>query len=536
MKATSRYALIGLLLVLILGFWLRLDQFTVQVLLDDEWHAVHQLLRGLGPSDMFFNFGHADYSIPLGMLYWLQAHWFGLGELAMRWPMLMAGLGLLLLFARVAWRTFSPGISVVVTLLLAGSPMLVIYSHTARPYALTLLFSYLALFSFYRCLNTDSRAVAWGSAYSVCAAMTAWLHPVISPFVIAPLLLEGARWLGERKPGPARKLLGMAAGSAALAIPLVVPPLLAGTESLTSKLGQTGVNAGTIKGVWFFWLGTPSAAVLAVLLVLAALGIARLLKSDRAWQAALLGIALTALLIVFMRPASVSNPGTFGRYLLPAMPLLFLSIACGLERMLNLRAPLKQVFSVVAMGVLAVLVVQSPLWELNARPNTNMTHSRFQAGFRQHLNPIIAYQQKALPVSAFWSSLAAHPPATLRIAVAPFYFATYHWDGPRWEQASRQTTLPAFINSFCADQRPGEAPSDDRFRFRNAYHMTGLVDPDKPRPDWIVFTLPIPGFEGTPEGRAMQDEADLCLSRLREQLGPPVYQDGVLQAWRTGTN
>jgi len=27
-----------------IGAWLRLNQFTQQVLLDDEWHVIHQLL------------------------------------------------------------------------------------------------------------------------------------------------------------------------------------------------------------------------------------------------------------------------------------------------------------------------------------------------------------------------------------------------------------------------------------------------------------------------------------------------------------
>ena len=55
-----------------LGAFFRIDQFSGQVLIDDEWHAVHQLLR-LSPAQMFVDFGHADYSIPLGLLYGLPA-------------------------------------------------------------------------------------------------------------------------------------------------------------------------------------------------------------------------------------------------------------------------------------------------------------------------------------------------------------------------------------------------------------------------------------------------------------------------------
>ena len=70
------------------GAWLRLDQFAAQVLIDDEWHAVHQL-QSLSPSRMWLDFGHADYSIPLGLLYALESRALGLTETAMRWPMLV---------------------------------------------------------------------------------------------------------------------------------------------------------------------------------------------------------------------------------------------------------------------------------------------------------------------------------------------------------------------------------------------------------------------------------------------------------------
>ena len=83
MKQDQRAIFITTLVLLTLGAYLRLNQFMDQVLLDDEWHVVHQLLAGMSPADMFFTFGNADYSIPLGMLYWLESHWFGLSEFSM---------------------------------------------------------------------------------------------------------------------------------------------------------------------------------------------------------------------------------------------------------------------------------------------------------------------------------------------------------------------------------------------------------------------------------------------------------------------
>src|SRR5260370_5551324 len=86
-------ALMGILVAL--GAWLRLDQWLDQVLIDDEWHALHQIIERT-PAQLFLSFGYADYSVPLGMLdAWIAAQ-FGLGEAAMRLPIMAAGLATLL--------------------------------------------------------------------------------------------------------------------------------------------------------------------------------------------------------------------------------------------------------------------------------------------------------------------------------------------------------------------------------------------------------------------------------------------------------
>src|SRR5271169_5351525 len=80
-----------LALALVVGVWLRWYQLRTQVLLDDEWHAVHQVLH----SDAFgiaTSFGFADHSIPLTLYYRFLALHGGLTEWVMRLPMLLAGI------------------------------------------------------------------------------------------------------------------------------------------------------------------------------------------------------------------------------------------------------------------------------------------------------------------------------------------------------------------------------------------------------------------------------------------------------------
>jgi hypothetical protein len=530
-RAGGPWSLGLLVLLMIGGGWLRLNQFAHQVLLDDEWHAVHRLLEAGSPAELFLNFGHADYSIPLGLLYWLQSQWFGLTEFGMRLPMLLAGLLTLLVFPVYAWRRFSPRVALLFTALLALSPMLVIYTHTARPYALTLLLTFAGLFGFYRYLERRERALVWGGLYGVCAVLGIWLHPITAPVMAAPFLLEVLRGLAARQAGTLTRLayLGIPTGLAVAL--LILPPVLAHPEALSLKAGTAQIGAATLAGAFFMWLGTPSGVCVVAFLVLAGLGINRVLAADRLWQALSLGILLTAAAILLVQPAWADHSLTFGRYLLAAIPVLLLSVACGFERLLAWHRFLKAAAIGMSLVVAGYFLYLSPLRPLIAYPNSHMTHSWFQFDFRSDHNKHAQYMQQTLPESPFWTSLAAAPPGSRRIAVAPFYFESYFWDAPRWERESRQRVVPAFLQGYCTQGRLGEVPRDGRFRFRNAVY---LAPPGgtKPVADWLVFMQPVEGFSRSEWGRREIELGQRCLERITAQLGPPAFRDAALTAFR----
>ena len=183
-----------MLLVLIaiaIGFYVRLDQFLIQTLIDDEWHAVHQLLRST-PTRIATSFGHADYSIPLTLLYWFEARFFGLSEILMRWPMMLFGLATIVVFPIYVFRYFSHQEAVLFGFLLALSPVLTIFSRTARPYAITLFLVYLAVWAFYKCYNRandakSSHRFIYGTVYCFATAMAVWLHLIVVFFVFSPV-------------------------------------------------------------------------------------------------------------------------------------------------------------------------------------------------------------------------------------------------------------------------------------------------------------------------------------------------------------
>lgn len=525
------------LLLVALGAYLRISQFNTQVLLDDEWHAVHQLLSGKTPQELFLTLGWSDYSVPLGIFYYWLSHNTGLTEFSMRLPMLSASLISLLAFVAYVWRRFPPTTTLVFTLFLATSPLLTIYAHTARPYAITLLLSYAALFFFYQYWQSPKDRWASGVGYVACAGLCLWLHLITGPFLVAPFLLEAARALRERNWSAFPRLIYLGLPAAMLMAGLVLPALLHDFHSLAIKSGGGKIAWDTALGVWHIWLGSSSVATVFVLVCLAVLGLPHILRHNSLLQSACLGAVLTLAFILGSQPNWVQHPVTMGRYLLTAIPLLALASACGTTALITRSASVVALRAAILAAASALLIastISNPVWPLVFRPNNQMTHSLYQFDFRAGHNRVEDYQRQHLPVSAFWTQLAAAPSDSLRIAVAPFYFETYNWAAPDWERSSRQRILPAYLTGYCVPERFGEVPRNSLYRFSNAFYLDQLNSSDKAQPDWLVYTRPFTGYADGVDGRLVGEESEHCFEKLREQLGIPDYQDESLLAWKLG--
>ncbi len=520
-----------------LGAWLRLDQFATQVLIDDEWHAVHQLLR-LAPSQMWLDFGHADYSIPLGLLYALESRAFGLSETAMRWPMLVCGLATLALFPPYVARRLGPATAIVFAFLLAISPLLVIYSRMARPYAITLLLAWGAHAAFCRFDAALNGRTAAGGAYAAMAALAAWLHPVIAPFVVAPFLWAAVALLRAPRDIRGARFRRLALLALATGVPmgaLLLPPLLAHPESLAVKAGVDRPDLDTLIGVWYAWLGTPSTLSVLACGALAALGAREVWRGLPIARTGALGIALTLAAVLSTGTAWSHNPLTLGRYLLPFAPLLLLAAATGAVSIARrVAAPGRRLRNaaafLVAIAPVAVLAVGSPLAEIARHPNAQTIHLVYHVDFRPERNPYLPYMAK-IPLSPFWAHLAREPRGSLRIAAAPFYFESYDWDAPRWERVSGQTVIPGFLTGLCIDARAGEVPPTPAFRFANAVHLADPVALAAHGIDYVVWQKP---FVQTGRGRPepIGQGTAHCEPALRARFGAPAYEDDALVAFR----
>ena len=519
-----------LIAAMVVGALLRLQQIGAQVLIDDEWHAVHQFIAR-SPADMFFDFGYADYSIPLGILDWYQAQWWGASELTLRWPMLVCGLATLVVLPLYVARRLGRPTAAVFALLIAISPLLVIFSRMARPYAITLLLGWIAHGAYQRYCSAPRGRMGAGATYAVTAALATWLHPVVGPFVVAPLAW-GLAGLRHAAPDARRaaflRWLKLAIATGALLAAAVLPPLLAHPMSLAAKGGIDVPDAQTLVGVWYAWLGTPSSVVVIACIALAAYGTPVVWRGLPEARTGTLGVVLTLALVVATGPMWSHLPVTVSRYLLPFVPLLLLAVAAGAVRVAGHVAapptPARRTLALLLPALpIALLAIQSPLVPLLRRPNAQTQHLVNYIDFRPDHNPYLP-QFEAMPLSPFWASLAARAPGSVRIAAAPFYFESYDWDAPRWERLSTQTVIPGYLTGLCVDRRSGELPRDSRFRFANAVHLADAADLAAKDIAYVAWQKP---YRLNVAGHIESIGADTaaCESVLRDKFGTPAFED-----------
>ncbi len=515
------------LIITIIGVYLRLDQFSLQVLLDDEWHVIHQLLSKT-PTELVRNFGQADFSIPLALLYWSELKLFGLSETAMRWPMMFAGISTLLVLPLYVRQYFNQKVTLFFAFLLAFSPLLVIYSRTARPYALTLLLSLLAVGVFHKFVKIEKPSLKLGFIYGLCAVASVWLHLISLPMVVAPFLTLAVPALLDRDWPGLRRIFWLGFFTLAGLLAVVLPPVLGHPEALSVKLGVQTPDFQTYYGVLYAWLGTASLSVVLIGVVLAAMGVSSMWRKFPLLTSLMTGLALTFGVILLTQPAWVHHPLTLARYLLPAIPLLLLSIALGTARLSDILvhhwgASGKYAFLCATTSVLLLVAYYSPLPKILTKPNSNSLHSVYQFDFRAEKN-LIALYQKDFPVSQFWQQLASLPQDSLKIAVSPFSFETHHWDAARWEQISQQRIMPAYLAEFCSVHRWGEVPQGHGYRFKNVGYLSNQNDLIERGFDLVVYQKPQTVLTNEGEKEFGLDTAD-CEHKLRAQFQVPVYED-----------
>ena len=258
-------------LATLLAVWLRTYEITAQVVLDDEWHAIHKLMSS-SYGDIASHFGVADHSIPMTLLYKAMAGTVGLAEGRLRALQIACGIALIPVSAWLAWRaTGDAPAAALFAFLMSGAPFLVMWSRFARPYAITLLLVVFCVACVWRWRTRRSLKLA--ACAAITAALAAWFHPIAGMYpAIACLFVffEDVRAPRHIRPRPSwhSAALGIAvAGS--IALPLAVP-LVEDSQSLAAKAGGDQPTLETLERMLaLFWGGVPTPVMVLACLVAA---------------------------------------------------------------------------------------------------------------------------------------------------------------------------------------------------------------------------------------------------------------------------
>ena len=536
----ARHALrkeLGLLGAVVVGAAIRLDQIREQIVLDDEWHALHAILR-FGYGRILTHFGWTDVCIPLAVFDKLVADTVGLSETWMRLPVLLAGIGSLFVIPLMLRTWVGRSASTSFAWLLAVSPLHVFFSRFARPYAISLLLVMVGGLAFARWVE-DGRP-RWKALSVGGFVLGPYFHLAVLPVVVATIglgLVDAVGWrrTEARRPGEMVRLA--AAVAVGLAV-LVGLPLAADHAALAYKAGRARLGAAMAAGALELMAGTARTPLLVGLVALVLAG-GLLLARERPRLLLVLGTMALAgpAAIVIVRPVSVDQPIVAARYCLVALPVMLLlaglTLARG-EEWLRARGVPWPSGALTALGVVGLLL-GGPLPRIHARPNNWTNHGWFQYAY----DPARLDWRCPQEVPRFYRELGARPPRSVRIVEAPWWHAWENVYFPCYQRVHRQYMAIGFVAGLDRAASPTGLPRaaelpllapGGRFRFRNFIHVFDDAGLRGHAIRYVVFHRSLETEMGVDSSDYRVDIAP-WIDYYRSRYGPPVYEDGTLLAF-----
>ena len=509
-----------------LGAWLRVHGVTMQIVIDDEWHALHKLMMA-SYGNIATTFGIADHSIPLTLLYKALADTVGLAEGRLRAPQIACGIATVPVVAWLAWRaTRDAPAAGLMAFLVAGPPFLVMWSRFARPYAITLLLTTLCIAAVWRWRSHRTPALV--ACAAVTGALSAWFHTISAmPVAVACIYVFVAdlRVRSPNRPHPALGSLRLGVAVAGAIALLLVPALSHDRSALEYKAGGDHPDFSTIERmVAIIWGGVPTPAMW-VATAFAAWGVIVLARRDRALASYLLVLVIVPALILAMSGAVwIFGGQNFLRYQLPVeLAFLFFGALglCDAARRVFRPQP-ERAAALAAIAASAAYLAATPTIAYVSRLGAWFAHPDYHWDYRYRWNETKAMNPSAQPPD-FYRELGRMAPGSASVIEAPYlwegpfnpfaYFATFH---------HQRETMGMLYDLCLQGDRVGEPAHDRRFRFRKFVFLddAGAVKSNGAR--YLLLHRQLRNHVG-----AQYDDA-LCMDRLARLYGPPMRVDARL--------
>lgn len=529
---------LAMLAAFVAGMALRAWQLDIQILIDDEWHAIHKLLRS-GPGDILTHLGYADYSIPLTLYYQGLYRTIGLSEWGMHLPALVAGIGLLIVGSRLlaGWATLPT--RAIWLALTAISPLLVYHSKVARPYALTSLLTFVAIVAFRAWWLRGRRRDA--TIYSAATFLAGWLHPITLPFTLLPFAYCGALAAGRAAKSAGRgdaaphveRVRRLFVLGVATVVPLATvlgPPIVIDWAQFTAKANKDTVTLESAYRTLLMLAGTGSPIVGGAVWACVAFGFGRLLRRDAdlaGYVAAVLGIGSVA--VASSGAEWISHPLVLARYLIPALPFVLLLAADGFAGIVErLRRPPLEAAGAMALAV--GLLFAGPIPREWHYPNQFWGHLRYQFDYDPAHNPYVQLVPND-PVPAFYRELAKLPPASVTLIEAPWRLESHFNPLSLYQDVHRQLVKIGLVTPVCGVLDFGEYPEErSGMKMRELVHLTSILRGDAHGADYLVLHVKPRNMAADPG--ASWPDMTRCMPAIAERLGPPAYRDDQVVVYK----
>jgi hypothetical protein len=514
---------VGIATVLAIG--LRAWGVTSQVVIDDEWHALHKL-QWSSYSSIFNTFGMADHSIPLTLLYKYIANTIGLAEGRLRILQIICGVALVPACAWIAWgATRDRAVAALFAFLVAGAPFLVMWSRFARPYSISLLLTVLCVASVWRWRGERTRAMA--ACACLTAALAAWFHPLAGLYAALACIYVFLEDVLRPAPGAARawrQSFSFGAAVAAAMAALLISPIYHDRQSLSGKSGGDHPNFDTYERMFsVIWGGLPTAAYVAALACAAWGFVVMVRRQPRlAVLLAVLGI-FPAIMLTITGAVWMHVATNFLRYQLPLeVIVLFLGSVGAIAAVRAIAGRFSDPMAWAAMFALSVgYLVLNPAIGQVARLGTWYGHTDYHWDYRRWA----VYKRASLELAPpdFYRQLGPQAPGT--IIEAP-----YVWEAPynplaHYASFHHQNELFGMLHDLCVPgERIGEVPRDRRFRFRRFVFLDNPAAVKASGARYLIFNRGIREHRFAPAG-------ENCVVKLKEIYGPPATQDARVVVW-----
>lgn len=493
-----------LLLILIAGACLRLDQFFAQVLSNAE---LQLLPAGVLPANVLH--GATDNlspaNIAMGRFYSAVLQVATLSEWQLRLPHAAASIATLCWLSLFWARREGSLYATVLAVGLAFSLPLAVAGHTADGSSILVFLQVAALLTWYG--GGSKVAGRRLVAYLTFVALAAVLDPMSLIATSAPLLL----FLSTK---PLRD------------VELPIKTLACGAWLLLAACVSVGFFNSQLFAESLTALAGLSAPplVLPWVLVVACVGI---------WGMGKYALILSPLLLqlgalsVFAGLGLLDSPSRLQQLLLPLIPTVWLLFALGSRQVFGLvqSSNNRALHLLPALGwALGFVCYVAPLWTAVQVPNSYWAAGTWRA------------EADNLPASnsPFWSTFTGAEGRPNLLVIAPLNGGLAPAALASLEQSTRQRIWPASLSSLCGSQtnvsETSSSPQNLQLRTRYAVGESPQYFPGV-KPDWLIYLGGGTGRANLPD-RELRRQSGVCLQALRDRFGKPAYRDEYLAAYR----